>query len=287
MRLTRIATGLARLDEFLGGGLPHGLTLLTGADASDLRLTIAKQKRPNWDVPGGQTDRIDLFLDWVSRRVDASSHNSIIDLGDVTRLCMRTMPTEGVALIRALDSLASQAKPVALLMETQQSTDTETFQSWIAWFSLWLHGDTPSGWHNRYNTKESATALPFNPYPDRSPEPEAPSPMTAERILAALAKDPNLLYQVASRIKVLGPWVSHKKEGTRGRWVRAYAPNSSLNVYYVHQYPDDSWRVFGDEDGEAHASREDAQRSHDDILRMEGFTLLDVIPGEVIPDEDE
>lgn len=56
------------------------------------------------------------------------------------------------------------------------------------------------------------------------PAPDAREPMSADRVVKALASDPALAFEVARKIKVLGPWEAH-----RGAWVR-FLPDGTAAV---------------------------------------------------------
>jgi hypothetical protein len=204
----RIPTGLVALDAALGGGLPQGLAVVRGNKENIARVRQAMQTALSGNVcsfrHGGPIDTLPVV---VGSAVDINASNKemlILDFGDMTKKFPFDPAQVRGPMISVSDRALDCLKPVCVLIEAHINREADVVLVEVADVVLKATDEGPWYIQKPYGGKVVSfeDAEKFDPLE----VPKVKTPMTPDRVLNALMKEPALFIEVAKRMKVALPW---------------------------------------------------------------------------------
>lgn len=189
--MTAIPSGLPRLDEAIGGGLPHGVVLVRGDHARPLFAHLVENGHQVINPSSALLSALDtlwalpedIFLvegdrgrdGWLREQVLASVRDKVI--ARIRPVCLVVQMVQPKRDGFPFDL----ARPVDVVLYAESARE-------------WVVEKAPGRWGSRR----------FDPWASSSPP--TSRPVTPARVLAALRAHPEIAWGVVQKLLVLGPW---------------------------------------------------------------------------------
>ena len=270
-------TGLPVLDRVLGGGLPIGLTLVQGNHktidfAREGMRAFTERNLHSLPVIPDTLAELPHAVQDMALLYGRGSWPTIIDTGDLTGKFAgtRITPTDIETVYGSLRDVAQRCN-ASVLIELRMSDWERPYLMRVC--------DTVLSVNSAGNWTVEKGKLPLQlPVPPFNPLEVATKPVTPDRVVAALLKNPVLAWKVAASLRVLGPWqglsngfVREYPTGDRGATVRVVRGSTRAELYFR----DDGYEtsiILSETAGTDVRTLADAE------LREHGFLLFDSVP---------
>lgn len=276
-----IPTGLPSIDALLGGGLPIGVTLVSGNhaqidEAREAMVSVPDEgpsrERRFFSIPTLPSNLEDVpkAMQDFALLYGRGSYPTIVDTGDLTG----KFPGSRASEERLFEELRQVALRVNAAIFVELVPSGRERQQVMRVVDTAINVTREGTW-----TVQKARMPVEVPFQFSSQAWGRRAPATPERVVAALCKNPVLAWEVVRSLRLLGPWETYP-DGAFTRRPPGGGHGAVLSRKRNQDQPHLSFTVRGQEaDAILPAGSEDSMKAAaDQVLRNRGFTLLDEVP---------